>query len=156
MPFAEAASQTYKPFAMGTPWGPPWGTTWFAVRGEVPAEWAGRRVEAVFDLGFVGDWPGNQAEALVHTPDGSPLKAVNPQNQYVPVANPAAGGERVDYLVEAASNPDILADGFRGRPRSATRPPPGASRSTPSRAPTSPYWTRTSGTSRSTWRCCAS
>ena len=34
--------------------------------GEVPAEWAGRRVEAVFDLGFVGDWPGNQAEALVH------------------------------------------------------------------------------------------
>ncbi|MFI1393664.1 alpha-mannosidase [Streptomyces sp. NPDC020681] len=114
VPFAEAASQTYEPFAMGTPWGPPWGTTWFKVRGEVPAEWAGRRVEAVFDLGFVGDWPGNQAEALVHTLDGSPLKAVNPQNQYVPVANPASGKERVDYLVEAASNPDILANDFRG------------------------------------------
>lgn len=112
VPFAEARTATYRPFAMGTPWGPPWGTTWFAVR-EVPADWSGRRVEAVFDLGFVGDWPGNQAEALVHTPDGSPVKAVNPQNQYVPVAHPATGGERVDFLIEAASNPDILANDFR-------------------------------------------
>lgn len=114
VPFEEAAGQSYEPFVTGTPWGPPWGTTWFRVRGEVPARWAGRRVESVFDLGFVGDWPGNQAEALVHTVDGTPLKAVNPQNQYVPVAHPAAGGERVDYLIEAASNPDILANDFRG------------------------------------------
>jgi alpha-mannosidase len=78
----------------------------------VPAEFAGKRVEAVIDLGFVGDWPGNQAEALVHLPDGRPLKAVNPLNQYVPIANPAAGGEQIDYLVEAASNPDILANNF--------------------------------------------
>ncbi|MEU9732803.1 glycoside hydrolase family 38 C-terminal domain-containing protein [Streptomyces sp. NPDC048002] len=112
VPFDEAASAPYEPFAMDTPWGPPWGTTWFRMRGQVPAEWAGRRVEAVVDLGFTGDWPGNQAEALVHLTDGTPLKAVNPLNQYVPVANPATGGERVDYLVEAASNPDILAGGF--------------------------------------------
>ncbi|MFE7853906.1 alpha-mannosidase [Streptomyces sp. NPDC057403] len=110
--FEEAASQRYAPFAMDTPWGPPWGTTWFRMSGQVPAEWAGRRVEAVIDLGFTGDWPGNQAEALVHLPDGRPLKAVNPLNQYVPVANPAQGGEPVDYLVEAASNPDILANDF--------------------------------------------
>ncbi|MER5377128.1 glycoside hydrolase family 38 C-terminal domain-containing protein [Streptomyces sp. NPDC002553] len=112
VPFEEAAAASYEPFTMDTPWGPPWGTTWFRMAGEVPAEWAGRRVEAVIDLGFTGDWPGNQAEALVHLPDGRPLKAVNPLNQYVPVANPAEGGERVDYLVEAASNPDILADDF--------------------------------------------
>ncbi|MFJ5260295.1 alpha-mannosidase [Streptomyces sp. NPDC088387] len=110
--FSDAAAATYEPFAMDTPWGPPWGTTWFRMRGEVPADWAGRRVETVIDLGFVGDWPGNQAEALVHLPDGTPLKAVNPQNQYVPVACPAAGGETVAYLVEAASNPDILANDF--------------------------------------------
>ncbi|MFE8946082.1 alpha-mannosidase [Streptomyces sp. NPDC007856] len=110
--FEEAASAPYEPFAMDTPWGPPWGTTWFRVSGRVPAAWAGRRVEAVIDLGFIGDWPGNQAEALVHLPDGRPLKAVNPLNQYVPIANPAAGGEQIDYLVEAASNPDILADNF--------------------------------------------
>ena len=70
--FEEAAAARYAPFAMDTPWGPPWGTTWFRMRGQVPAEWAGRRVEAVIDLGFVGDWPGNQAEALVHLPDGRP------------------------------------------------------------------------------------
>lgn len=110
--FEEAAAARYTPFAMDTPWGPPWGTTWFRMRGQVPAEFAGRRVEAVIDLGFVGDWPGNQAEALVHLPDGRPLKAVNPLNQYVPIANPATGGEQIDYLVEAASNPDILANNF--------------------------------------------
>ncbi|AZP21538.1 alpha-mannosidase [Streptomyces aquilus] len=110
--FEEAAAARYEPFAMNTPWGPPWGTTWFRMRGEVPAAFAGRRVEAVIDLGFVGDWPGNQAEALVHLPDGRPLKAVNPLNQYVPIANPATGGEQIDYLVEAASNPDILANNF--------------------------------------------
>ncbi|MFD7433695.1 alpha-mannosidase [Streptomyces sp. NPDC059861] len=112
VPFTEAAAAQYAPFAMDTPWGPPWGTTWFRMRGQVPADWAGRRVEVVIDLGFVGDWPGNQAEALVHRADGTPLKAVNPQNQYVPVAHPAVGGESVDYLVEAASNPDILANDF--------------------------------------------
>ncbi|WP_405727973.1 glycosyl hydrolase-related protein [Streptomyces sp. NBC_00028] len=110
--FEEAAAARYEPFAMNTPWGPPWGTTWFRMRGEVPAAFAGRRVEAVIDLGFVGDWPGNQAEALVHLADGRPLKAVNPLNQYVPIANPATGGEQIDYLVEAASNPDILANNF--------------------------------------------
>ncbi|MFD7605746.1 alpha-mannosidase [Streptomyces mirabilis] len=114
VPFEEAAAAPYKPFAMDTPWGPPWGTTWFRMRGSVPADWTGRRVEAVFDLGFVGDWPGNQAEALVHLPDGVPLKAVNPQNQYVPIAHPATGGEEIHYLVEAASNPDILANDFAG------------------------------------------
>ncbi|MFD7135537.1 alpha-mannosidase [Streptomyces sp. NPDC059894] len=112
VPFEEAAAAPYEPFAPDTPWGPPWGTTWFRMRGRVPAAWAGKRVEAVIDLGFTGGWPGNQAEALVHLPDGRPLKAVNPLNRYVPVARPAAGGERVDYLVEAASNPDILAGGF--------------------------------------------
>ncbi|WP_215454219.1 glycoside hydrolase family 38 C-terminal domain-containing protein [Streptomyces sp. ATCC 21386] len=112
VPFEEAAAASYAPFAMDTPWGPPWGTTWFRMRGQVPAEWAGRRVEAVIDLGFVGDWPGNQAEALVHLADGTPLKAVNPLNQYVPIGNPVRGGESIDYLVEAASNPDILADNF--------------------------------------------
>ncbi|MGW3957708.1 alpha-mannosidase [Streptomyces sp. NPDC004752] len=112
VPFAEAAAAAYEPFATNTPWGPPWGTTWFRMRGRVPDDWAGRRVEAVIDLGFVGDRPGNQAEALVQLPDGTPLKAVNPLNQYVPIANPANGGEWVDYLVEAASNPDILANGF--------------------------------------------
>ncbi|GGO94146.1 alpha-mannosidase [Wenjunlia tyrosinilytica] len=114
VPVARALTADYVPFRAGTAWGAPWSTAWFRVRGEVPAEWAGRRVEAVFDLGFVGDWPGNQAEALAHTLEGVPIKAVNPQNQYIPVGNPAKGGERVHLLLEAAANPDILAHDFIG------------------------------------------
>lgn len=141
---------------MNTPWGPPWGTTWFRMRGQVPAEWAGKRVEAVIDLGFVGDWPGNQAEALVHLADGRPLKAVNPLNQYVPIANPATGGEQIDYLVEAASNPDILKDNFSKTTPMGDKLTAGSAPSTPSSAPTSPSSTRRSSTSTWTSRCCAS
>jgi alpha-mannosidase len=112
VPVAEALTATYRPFAVGQPWGAPWSTSWFRMRGTVPPEWAGRRVEAVIDLGFIGQWPGNQAEALAYRPDGQPIKGVAPRNAYVPVAHPAAGGEPVDLLVEAAANPDILAGGF--------------------------------------------
>ena len=116
VPVAAALRAGYEPFAVGEAWGPPWSTSWFRVTGTVPPEWAGRRVEAVFDLGFVGDWPGNQAEALVYDEGGRPLKGVSPRNQYVPIAHPAQGGERVALLVEAAANPDILAGGFRPTP----------------------------------------
>jgi alpha-mannosidase len=118
VPVAEALTAEYTPFKVGERWGTPWATTWFRVNGTVPEQWAGRRVEAVFDLGFVGDWPGGQAEALVYDADGHPLKGVAPRNQYVPIANPAAGGERVGLLVEAAANPDILANGFIPTPMS--------------------------------------
>jgi len=113
VPVAEAlATAEYAPFKVGERWGTPWSTAWFRVSGTVPAEWAGRRVEAVFDLGFIGDWPGGQAEALVYDAAGHPLKGVAPRNQYVPITRSAAGGERVELLLEAAANPDILANGF--------------------------------------------
>jgi alpha-mannosidase len=116
VPVEDALAAAYRPTQVGVRWGRPWSTSWFRATGGVPAEWAGRRVEAVFDLGFVGDWPGNQAEALVYDPAGEPIKGIAPQNQHVPIANPARGGERVALLVEAAANPDILADGFRPTP----------------------------------------
>ena len=112
VPIAEALAAGYSPFAVGEAWGPPWSTTWFRVRGSVPPAWADRQVEAVFDLGFVGDWPGNQAEAMVYDHSGRPIKGVAPRNQYVPV--PSRGD--VHLLVEAAANPDILAGGFRPTP----------------------------------------
>jgi alpha-mannosidase len=127
VPAERALAAPYGPFAVGERWGRPWSTTWIRAVGTVPAAWAGRRVEALFDLGFVGDWPGNQAEALVHDAAGQPVKGIEPRNQYVPVAAPAAGGERVDLLLEAAANPDILAGGFRPTPlgdRSTAPPEP--------------------------------
>jgi len=102
----EALGAAYEPFRVGDLWGPPWSTTWFRVHGEVPAGWAGHEVEAVLDLGFLAAGPGFQAEALVHDPSGVPVKALNPRNCHVPVPAGAAGGP-VEWLVEAAANPDV-------------------------------------------------
>ncbi|GGX08602.1 hypothetical protein GCM10010353_25430 [Streptomyces chryseus] len=105
VPVAEGLSAVYGPAAPGQPWGPAWGTTWFRVAGRVPDEWRGRAVEAVVDLGFDRRMPGFQCEGLVYLPDGQAVKGLNPFNDWVPVADPARGGEEVLLYVEAAANP---------------------------------------------------
>ncbi|MEW1863235.1 glycoside hydrolase family 38 C-terminal domain-containing protein [Streptomyces sp. NPDC088194] len=107
VPVAEGLSATTQPISAGTPWGSPWGTSWFKVSGTVPAEWAGRTVEAVLDLGFTPRTPGFQCEGLVYRPDGTPVKGLHPRNSAVRVGSPVAGGETVRWHIEAASNPDI-------------------------------------------------
>jgi len=104
----EGLALDYAPGAVGAPWGPAWGTTWFRLTGRVPAEWAGRRVEAVIDLGFDINMPGFQCEALVYRPDGSPVKSINPRNQWLPVTEAAHGEEPVELYLEAAANPVLL------------------------------------------------
>ncbi|KIZ16945.1 alpha-mannosidase [Streptomyces natalensis] len=108
VPVAEGLAAAHSPIAVGDSWGAPWATTWFKVTGRVPREWAGRTVEAVLDLGFDERMPGFQCEALVYAPDGSPVKGLNPRNQWVRVGTPVRGGERVEWHLEAASNPVIL------------------------------------------------
>ncbi|MEV4109447.1 glycoside hydrolase family 38 C-terminal domain-containing protein [Nonomuraea sp. NPDC049695] len=108
VPVAEGLAATPEPIAPGAAWGAPWGTSWFTVTATVPAEWAGRTVEALLDLGFDANMPGFQSEGLVYRPDGSPVKGLNPLNQWVRVGSPVEGGERVRLHVEAASNPVIL------------------------------------------------
>ncbi|MFJ6049813.1 alpha-mannosidase [Streptomyces sp. NPDC092307] len=108
VPVAEGLAATYEPCAIGDPWGPAWGTTWFKVTGTVPADWAGRTVEAVLDLGFDRMMPGFQCEGLVHRADGGEVKALNPYNDWVRVADRAEGGERIEWYVEAASNPVLV------------------------------------------------
>ncbi|MGW6690443.1 alpha-mannosidase [Streptomyces sp. NPDC054961] len=108
VPVAEGLSAPYGPCAVGDAWGPAWGTTWFKLTGTVPADWAGRTVEAVLDLGFDRMMPGFQCEGLVHRADGTEVKALNPYNDWVRVADRAAGGERVEWYVEGASNPVLI------------------------------------------------
>ncbi|MEV4472639.1 alpha-mannosidase [Nonomuraea salmonea] len=108
VPVAEGLAAPREPIAVGTPWGPPWGTSWFTVSGTVPMEWTGKIVEAVLDLGFNPDKTGFQCEGLVYRPDGTPVKSLNPRQQWVRVAGPAEGGEEVRLHIEAASNPVIL------------------------------------------------
>jgi alpha-mannosidase len=107
VPVAEGLAAPYEPVKVGQAWGRPWGTVWFRVRGTVPEEWAGRTVEAVLDLGFTGAGPGFQAEALVHRPDGTAVKSLNPRTQWVRIADRAEGGEEVLLHLEASSNPEI-------------------------------------------------
>jgi alpha-mannosidase len=122
IPPQEGLALVMEPYEVGTPWGRAWGTTWFRLTGSVPAEWAGRAVEAVVDLGFDASMPGFQAEALVYRPDGTTVKSINPRNQYIPVADAAAGGEQVELLLEAASNPVLLGhDMFRQTQEGDTR-----------------------------------
>ncbi|SDS40474.1 alpha-mannosidase [Microbacterium paraoxydans] len=105
---AEGLALSFTPAAVGELWGPAWGTTWFKLTGRVPAEWAGRRVEALIDLGFDVNMTGFQCEALAYRPDGTPIKSINPRNQWVPIAETAAGDEAVELYLEGASNPVLL------------------------------------------------
>ncbi|MVU80566.1 alpha-mannosidase [Nocardia sp. ET3-3] len=104
---AEGLGAPRTPVEPGARWGAPWGTSWLTLEGTVPAEWAGKTVEAIIDLGFDGGMTGFQCEGLVYRPDGSPVKGLHPQNRWVRVAGPALGGERVLLHVEAAANPVI-------------------------------------------------
>ncbi|MGW0732565.1 alpha-mannosidase [Streptomyces sp. NPDC002851] len=108
VPVAEGLAARHEPVRVGEAWGAPWGTTWFKVTGTVPPQWAGRTVEAVLDLGFDENMPGFQCEGLVYRPDGSPVKGLNPRNQWVRIGAPVAGGEQIELHIEAASNPVIL------------------------------------------------
>ncbi|WP_405683498.1 alpha-mannosidase [Streptomyces sp. NBC_00057] len=116
VPVAEVLEGTYEPFSTGTEWGKPWSTSWFRLEGTVPEDWAGRRVEVVVDPGFSGQGPGFQAEGMLYDSAGVPLKGIHPRNRHLPVASPAAGGEPISLLLEAAANPAVLEHGFAPTP----------------------------------------
>src|SRR5579859_1445699 len=88
----------FRRFHVGDRWGPPWSTTWFHVRGRVPGEWRGRKVVAVFDLGFDGP-TGFTCEALAWR-EGVPWRGVDPNHRWLPVDGP-----EIDFYLEAAANP---------------------------------------------------
>ncbi|MGW8481558.1 alpha-mannosidase [Microbacterium sp. NPDC055903] len=109
VPFDEARSQTFAPFAVGTPWGRPWSTLWLRVTGIVPERVEGHSAELLFDLGFSAADPGFQAEGTVYRADGSIVKAVEPRNAHVPIEGEP--GDAIELYLEAAANPDV-GDGF--------------------------------------------
>ena len=119
VPAAEALAASYEPAPIGTPWGPAWGTAWFHFSGEVPTDWSGQEVEAVIDLGFSGG-PGFSAEGLIHSTAGVPLKGLHPRQLSAPLSilgpdgGRAKAGDRIEFYVEAAANPEVLGpNGFR-------------------------------------------
>ncbi|GAB3882473.1 glycoside hydrolase family 38 C-terminal domain-containing protein [Kibdelosporangium lantanae] len=105
VPAAEALAADYTPVEPGHRWGPAWGTSWFRVTGTVPTEWADRTVELVIDLGFDEKMVGFQCEGLIHRPDGTPLKGLNPRNTHLRLEQSTSDFE---FYVEAAANPVLL------------------------------------------------
>ena len=92
------------PFHPGSMWGPPWATTWFTFVGEIPAHWAGQRVEAIVDLGFRGDAAGFQCEGLVVDDRGRPVQGIHPRRTNHRIdATPGP----LTIRLEAASNPSF-------------------------------------------------
>ncbi len=116
IPVAEGLAAGYRPARVGDAWGRAWDTTWFKVTGEVPATFAGYRVELLVDLGFDVDLTGFQAEGLVYRADGSPVRSLHPQAQWIPVSPEAAGGEPIEFYIEAGSNPVLLEPDWSFRP----------------------------------------
>ena len=111
VPLEEGLAADYADAEVGDRWGPPWGTTWWRVRATVPAAHAGRPVDLRLDLGFDPLRTGFHVEGLVYRADGTPVKGLNPRNQWVRVADDAQGGEEVELFVESASNPLLLGGG---------------------------------------------
>ena len=107
VPVDEALSASYRDVEPGARWGAPWSTTWFKISGQVPSQWKGMRVEATVDLGFSDRGPGFQAEGFVFTPDGRPVKAVQPMNKWVPV-DAGASSSAWSCFVEAVAMPSFL------------------------------------------------
>ncbi len=107
--YADAMRGTFTPIAVGDAWGPPWSTTWFHVQGKVPESWAGRRVVALFDLGYDGP-TGFTCEALAWK-DGKPWRGVDPNHRWLSVDGPD-----VDFYLEAAANPRATEQGSEPAP----------------------------------------
>ena len=127
VPFAHAIEQEFRPVTLPHAWGPAWCTEWFHVHGTVPADWYGPdghlddgvALEAVVDLGFTDDRPGFQCEGLVFAMTGDVVKGVAPRSAYTPVA-PGADGT-VEFMVEAAANPDVAGDWTFEKPNHPSR-----------------------------------
>lgn len=104
VPFAEAVTKSFRPFKEGDDWGNPWSTLWLRARAEVPSHWQSLDdVDVVFDvdLNFT-DQPGFQAEGLIYSLGGEPIKAINPLNNLYEVE-----GDELDVYLELAANPNV-------------------------------------------------
>lgn len=112
VPVEDALHADYSPVDVGTPWGAPWATTWFRFHGEVPADFDGRPLDAVLDIGFTFTGPGFQAEATIWEHDGQvgwhAVRGLHPMNHTYRLTDSAVTGQTFEVLVEAASNPVLV------------------------------------------------
>ncbi|MGD0092993.1 MAG: alpha-mannosidase, partial [Planctomycetota bacterium] len=100
--YAEAQNLKYKPVKPGAQFGPNWATFWFKAQAKIPKEWAGRRVDLLWDSHSEATlWvAGRTVQGLNHEPHGQDSGA-RPDAVLVPKAK---GGETLRFEVEMACN----------------------------------------------------
>ncbi|MBA3476250.1 MAG: hypothetical protein H0T10_05785, partial [Actinobacteria bacterium] len=90
----EAQELEYRPAELGERFGPLWATYWFRATGSVPPEWAGRRVDLLWD---------SASEATLWL-DGLPAQGLNEHHHDAALATQATAGEQLFFEVELACN----------------------------------------------------
>ncbi|KAI9105902.1 glycosyl hydrolases family 38 N-terminal domain-containing protein [Phlyctochytrium arcticum] len=100
IPFDQAIKGTFKPTKIGEMFGPTWSTHWFRVTISVPKEFAGERVQFLFDP---------SAEALIWSESGEPLMGITGDkgiDRHVDfwLTEKAKGGETIKLYIETACN----------------------------------------------------
>ena len=90
----QAQQLEFRPVARGERFGPLWSTHWFRGSATVPADWAGGRVDLVWD---------SASEATLWL-EGFPAQGLNRHHRDAVLVERAAGGERVEFEVELACN----------------------------------------------------
>ena len=102
IPYETALKAEFKPIQIGEEWGELWGCAWFKFWGTITAEFQGKEVGALIDL---------NGEGCVWKDDSPWLGLTNKIHwdlrsgkYFVPLFAKAAGGEKVDLLVEAGAN----------------------------------------------------
>jgi len=98
----QARSADYRPVELGLRWGPVWSTAWFRLRGTMPEALAGQPVALRFSSG---------TEALLWR-DGAPRQGFDANRDTCLLWTPAAAGEPVEELIEAACNLPLGATTF--------------------------------------------
>jgi alpha-mannosidase len=90
----EAQGLDYRQVAVGERFGPLFATYWFRAAATVPQEWAGSRVDLLWD---------SASEATLWR-DGRPVQGLNRHHPDAPLAEQAEGGARLEFEVELACN----------------------------------------------------
>jgi alpha-mannosidase len=91
---ADAQALEYRKAQLGERFGPLWATYWLRSSGSVPPEWAGRRVDLLWD---------SRSEATLWL-GGLPVQGLNPHHHDAVLVERAEGGEQLEFEVELACN----------------------------------------------------
>jgi alpha-mannosidase len=107
VPFEKRESGTHKKLKIGDSWGELFDCGWFRFQGEVPKSAAGKKVLCLLDIsgeGLAFDDNGNPVRAITNKNSGFDLSHGHPGKLEILFKECAAGGERVDFWLDAGCN----------------------------------------------------